>query len=94
MIGVAIGAVVRQQIAAVVGVMVWMLAVEHIVIASYPSVGQWLPVGATSSVMQLDQANGLDGQPTSASTGGLVLLGYTSAAIALALLLTPKRDIL
>ena len=93
-IGVAIGAVVRHQIAAVVGVMVWMLAVEHLVIASYPSVGQWLPVGATLSVMQLDQANGLDGQLTSASTGGLVLLGYTSAAIALALLLTPKSDIL
>jgi ABC-2 type transport system permease protein len=93
-IGVAIGAVVRHQIAAVVGVMVWMLAVEHIVIASYPTVGQWLPVGATFSVMQLDQANGLDGQLTSAPIGGLVLLGYTAVAVALALLLTPKRDIL
>jgi ABC-2 type transport system permease protein len=93
-IGVAIGAVVRHQIAAVVGVMVWMLAVEHIVIASYPTVGQWLPVGATFSVMQLDQTNGLDGQLTSASIGGLILLGYTAVAVALALHTTPKRDVL
>ncbi len=39
-IGVAIGALVRNQIVAVVGVLVWMLAVEQIVVTS-------LPVGRT-----------------------------------------------
>lgn len=93
-IGVAIGAVVRHQIAAVVGVLVWMLAVEHLVISSYPTVGQWMPVGAMFSVMQLGPANGLDDQLLSAPTGGLLLLGYTAVAVTLALRITPKRDIL
>ena len=93
-IGVAIGAVVRHQIAAVVGVMVWTLAVEHIVTASYPSVGQWLPVGATFSVMQLGPANGLDDRLLSAPVGGSLLVGYTAAAVLLAIFLAPRRDVL
>jgi ABC-type transport system involved in multi-copper enzyme maturation permease subunit len=39
-IGVAIGAVVRHQIAAVVGVLVWMLAVEHVIIPAFPTPGR------------------------------------------------------
>lgn len=34
---------VRNQITAVIGVLVWMLAVEQIVINSYPLVGRWMP---------------------------------------------------
>lgn len=92
-IGVAVGALVRNQIAAVVAVLVWMLVVEHIVIPAFPAVGRWMPLAATYALMQLDQANGLDGQLTSASVSALVLLAYTFVAIALALLITPKRDI-
>jgi ABC-2 type transport system permease protein len=92
--GVAIGVVVRHQIAAVVGVLVWMLTVEHLVLSAFPTIGQWLPVGATFSVMQLGPANGLGDQLLSAPAGGLLLVGYTAVAITLALRLTPKRDIL
>jgi ABC-type transport system involved in multi-copper enzyme maturation permease subunit len=52
-IGVAVGALVRNQIVAVVGVLVWMLAVEQIVISSFPAVGRWMPIGATFSLLQL-----------------------------------------
>ena len=92
-IGVAVGALVRNQIVAVVGVLVWMLAVEQIVISSFPAVGRWMPIGATFSLLQLGPASSLDGELLSSSIGGLVLLGYTAAAVALALLITPSRDV-
>lgn len=93
-IGVAVGALVRNQIAAAVGVLVWMLAVEQTVTPSFPAIGRWMPGGATDALLQLGPELGLEGKLLSAPVGGLVLLGYTAAALTLALLLTPRRDVL
>jgi ABC-2 type transport system permease protein len=93
-IGVAVGALVRNQIAAVVGVLVWMLAVEQTVIPAFPAIGRWMPGGAADALLQPGPALSLDGKLLSAPVGGLVLLGYTAAALTLALLLTPRRDVL
>ena len=93
-IGVAVGALVRNQIAAVVGVLVWMTAVEYTVIPTFPGIGRWMPLGATSALFQLGPSMGLDGKLLSASVAGLVLAGYTAAAVVLALLITPKLDVL
>ena len=93
-IGVGVGALVRNQVAAVVGVLVWMTAVEYTVIPTFPAVGRWMPLGATSSLFQQGPSLGLDGDLLSASVAGLVLVGYTAAAVVLALLITPKRDVL
>ena len=89
-----VGALVRNQIAAAVGVLVWMLAVEQIVISAFPAVGRWMPIGAAFALLQLGPAISLDGKLLSSSIGGLVLLGYTAAAVALALHITPSRDVL
>jgi len=94
LIGVAIGALVRNQIAAVVGVLVWMLAVEQIVIPAFPAVGRWMPGGATNALFQLGPALSLDGKLLPPSVGGLVLVGYTAAAVLLTLVVTPRRDVL
>jgi ABC-2 type transport system permease protein len=93
-IGVAIGALVRNQITAVVGVLVWMTAVEHIVIDAYPTVGRWMPGATTYALMQLGPALGFDGKLLSASVSGLVLAAYAAVAVTLALRLSPKRDVL
>jgi ABC-2 type transport system permease protein len=93
-IGVAVGALVPNQIAAVVGVLVWMLAVEQIVIPVLPAVGRWMPFGSAGSLLQLGPSWGFDGELLSAPMGGLVLVGYTTAAVVLALRSTPKRDVL
>lgn len=92
-IGVAVGALVRNQIAAVAGVLVWMLAVEQIVIPAFPAVGRWMPWGAANALLQLAPAINLDGKLLPAAVGGLVLAGYTAAAVFLALRLTPGRDV-
>jgi len=94
LIGVAIGALVRNQIAAVVGVQVWMLAVEQIVVPAFPAVGRWMPGGATNALFQLGPALSLGGELLPPSVGGLVLVGYTAAAVLLALVVTPRRDVL
>jgi hypothetical protein len=88
-IGVALGALVRNQITAVVGVLVWMTAVEHIVIDAYPTVGRWMPGATTYALMQLGPALGFDGKLLSASVSGLVLAAYAAVAVTLALRLSP-----
>jgi ABC-2 type transport system permease protein len=93
-IGVAVGALVRNQITAAVGVLVWMLAVEQIVIPAFPAVGRWMPGGATNALLQLGPAINADGKLLSTSVGGLVLVGYTAAAATLALVVAPRRDVL
>lgn len=93
-VGVAIGALIPNQIAAVVGVLIWMLAVEQMVVPLLPEVGRWMPWGAATSLLQLGTSYGFDGVFLSAPMGGLLLAGYTAAAAALALVVTPRRDVL
>ena len=92
-IGVALGALVRNQIAGVVSVLVWMLAVEQIVIPVLPVVGRWMPWGAVSSLLQVEPSYGFDGDLLSPLLGGIVLLGYTVVAVVLAQRLSPGRDV-
>lgn len=92
-VGAALGALIPNQIAAIVGVLIWMLAVEQVVIPLVPEVGRWMPWGAATSVLQLGQSYGFDDVFLSVPMGGLLLVGYTAAAIALALIVTPRRDV-
>ncbi len=93
-IGVALGVLVRNEIVAAVAVLVWMLAVEQIVISAYPTVGRWMPGGVTKALLQLGPEMNLEGKLLSIPAAGLLLFAYTAAAVLLALLLTPKRDVL
>jgi ABC-2 type transport system permease protein len=92
--GVALGALVRNQIVAAVGVLVWMLAVEQIVIPAFPTVGHWMPGASAFALLQSGPIDGLEDTLPSAPVAGLVLAGYTAAAVVLAVLFTPRRDVL
>jgi ABC-2 type transport system permease protein len=93
-IGVTVGALVRNQVIAVAGVLVWMLVVEKSVIPAYPLEGRWIPGGATDAWLQLGPALNLDGRLLPAPLGGLLLLAYTATAVTLAVKLTLQRDVL
>lgn len=93
-IGVAVGALVPNQIAAVVGVLVWMLAVEYVLVPALPTVGRWTPWGAASGALQLAPSLSLDGRLLSARVGALVLVGYAAAAVVLTVVVVPRRDVL
>ena len=93
-IGLAIGALLRNQIVAVVASLVWMLAAERLLIDALPAIGRWTPGGAACALLQLGPTVAASGTLLDAPIGGVLLVGYTAAAVALALVVAPRRDIL
>ena len=90
-LGIALGALIRNQIAAIVISLVWVMLVEAIFIAILPSVGKWMPAGAASSMLQaraLDGAKYLEPVP-----GGLLLLAYAIAFGLIATFTTARKDV-
>lgn len=60
-LGVCVGALVRNQIAAIVGALLWTVLAESLTVALLPEVGRWLPGGALAGVLQ---STALRGGPT------------------------------
>ena len=93
-IGVAVGALIRNQITAVVAVLIWMLAVEYLLLPALPSLGRWTPFGTTTALLQTGPTLDLSAPLLAPAVAGLVLVGYTAVACALALVVAPRRDVL
>ena len=90
-IGVGVGALVRNQVGAIVGVLVYLFVVETIVQA-IPAINgayKWLPGGALEAMTATFGQTDL----LSAWQGGLVLLGYGLVAAVLGTLLAVRRDV-
>ena len=89
MIGVALGALTRNTIAAIVAAIVWTLFVEQVILAAVvPGIEKWLP---TAAAIGLTNAPG-PGTP-SPVVAGLVLAGYAVALLAAASRTTIRRDV-
>jgi ABC-2 type transport system permease protein len=91
-IGVGIGALLRNQVGAIVGSLVYLFVVETI-IAAIPAIRsayKWLPGGAAQAVTSNTQ--GLD--VLAPWQGGLLLLGYGLLAAVLGTFLAVRRDVL
>jgi len=89
MIGVALGALTRNTVGAIVAAIAWAIFVEQIILqAVVPSLEKWLPVGASL---------GLTNPPSSGvlppAAAGLVLTGYAAALLLLASRTTIRRDV-
>jgi len=87
-IGVAVAAIVRNQIGTVVGLLAWGFIVENLLFAFVPSVGRLTPGEA---------ANALSGLTTShllpAAAGGAVLVAWVALLTLAGLVLTARRDV-
>ncbi len=94
LVGLAVGALLRNQIVAVTLTLVWLTFGEHLLVAALPQVARWTPGGATNGLLQLGAVATTSGTLLNAPVGGLLLAGYTAAAVAAALVVTPRRDIL
>jgi ABC-2 type transport system permease protein len=90
-LGVGFGSLVRNQIAAITAALVWVLLVEGIVVAIWPTVGKWLPGGAFSGVMQVQSIGGSSYLAVLPAT--LLLLGYAAVFAGVAVSTTLRRDI-
>ena len=90
-VGVALGALIRNQIAAILAALVWVLLVEALVVAFLPKVGKFLPGGAANGVLQASSFTGEAYLPVWQSS--LVLLGYGVLFAVIAARTTLRRDI-
>lgn len=91
-LGVGLGAVLREQVATVVGLLVYLFVAEPIV-TRIPALQDWtvyLPGSASAALTRVSQA----GQAFLAPwQGGLVLAGYVLALAAIAAAFTVRRDV-
>jgi len=88
MLGVSIGALVRNQVGAIIAVVVYALAIEALIFAAVPSVGSYLPGQATSA---------LGGMPDEGllapGVAAIVAVAWTVAFVAAATVRTEHSDV-
>jgi len=89
-LGVGVGAVLRHQVLAVVGFVVWFMVVENLVVGLASGVGKFFPLASADA---LSGVKGVDAEALSAGQGGLVLLGYVLVFFVAGLLVTTRRDV-
>ncbi|HXO10457.1 MAG TPA: hypothetical protein VN880_20605 [Solirubrobacteraceae bacterium] len=86
--GVGLGAIVRNQVGAVIGLLAWDFVVNGLLFGLAPSVGRFMPTTAADALMGLKTTHLL---PPAA--GGAVLLGWTLTLALGGLALTLRRDV-
>jgi ABC-2 type transport system permease protein len=88
-LGVGIGALIRNQVFAVIAVISWFMLIEGLITAAWPDVGKYLPLGAGSPL------RGLTGDHLlSAAQGGLLLTAYVAVLFLAGLAVTRRRDVI
>jgi hypothetical protein len=89
-IGVGIGALVRNQNIAVTGVLVWTVGIETLLVTFVPEIGRWLPGGASSALTGVaTPERGL----LAGWAGALVLAAYATAFVAAGARVLVRRDV-
>ena len=90
LVGVGVGALVRNQVAALVGTLVWVLVVEGLLmgLVHAPSLGKWLPSAAAAAAITSP-----GGAHLSRLAGTLVFAGYGLALALAGTRLMVRRDI-
>jgi ABC-type transport system involved in multi-copper enzyme maturation permease subunit len=91
LLGVGFGALIRNQVAAVVTALLWVMLVEAGLVAFLPEVGRWTPGGAASAMTLGEPARGVELLP--AWAGALVFVAYGAAFAAVGARLTVRRDV-
>lgn len=87
-LGAGVGAVLRNQVAAVIAVIVWVFVVENILLNVIPDVGRFMPGPAGTALTGGDAEELL-----APAVGGLVLVGWVAVAAVAAVVLTRRRDV-
>jgi hypothetical protein len=89
LVGVGVGALVRNQVAALVGVLVWAVVVEGLLLSllNAPNLGKWLPSAAAAAL-----TNPSDGH-LSRWAGGLLFAAYGLALSVVGTRFVIRRDV-
>jgi ABC-2 type transport system permease protein len=90
LVGVGVGALIRNQVAALVGTLVWVLVVEGLLVSllNAPTLGKWLPSAAATAAITSP-----GGAHLSRLGGTLLLAAYALAFALVGTRLVVRRDI-
>jgi ABC-2 type transport system permease protein len=91
-LGVGLGALVRNQVFAIVGLFAWVFLVEVLLYEYVPGVGRLAP-GAAGTAMTGDTAGDSSVNLLSAPVGGALLAAYAVAFVAAGALAVHRRDV-
>ena len=96
-IGVAIGTLIRNQMLAIVGALVYLFLIDPLLLALWPDAGKFLPSGLITAMLAIDISAPELGFDTTnylpALTATLVLLGYGAVFAFIAIATSLRRDI-
>jgi ABC-type transport system involved in multi-copper enzyme maturation permease subunit len=87
-IGVGLGAIIRNQVGAVITLLAWGFIVDNLLFGLVPAVGRFTPTRAQDALVGLTMKHLLT--PAAAA---LVLVAWTAALAVIALVMTARRDI-
>lgn len=91
-LGVGIGGLVRNQVAAIIGLLVFGFALEPAILELAPKVGRFGPTsGAPNGVLGIDPFDG--GDPLAPGIALLVMIAWVGAASAATAALLVRRDL-
>jgi ABC-2 type transport system permease protein len=91
-LGIAIAALVRNQIAAIAGSLTWLFVIDGVLAAFLPDVERWTPGGATGAVLQVGTWVGTkDMLPP--WLGGVTLIAWTALFALVGTRVAVRRDI-
>jgi len=86
--GVGLGAIIRNQVGAVIGLLAWDFVVNGLLFGLAPSVGRFMPTTAADALMGETTA-----QLLSPAAGAAVLVGWTVLLALVGLGVTLRRDV-
>jgi hypothetical protein len=87
-IGVGLGLAVRHQVAAIAGVLIWLLAGEGVLSSLLPNIARYFPGAAGFAVAGINPADGL-----APGVAALLLGGYALTATLAGAVFVQRRDI-
>jgi hypothetical protein len=91
-LGVGLGALVRNQVAAIVGLFAWVFVVEILLFQYLPAAGRYAP-GAAGTAMTGDTVGDSSINLLSAPAGGALLAGYAAIFALAGALAINRRDV-
>ena len=87
-IGVGLGTIVRNHVAAVIALLSWVFVIDSLLFALVPSVGRLLPTAATNAVL-----GETDSHLVPAAAGAALLVAWVAGLVGIGAALTARRDV-
>jgi phosphatidylglycerophosphate synthase len=96
-LGASIAALIRSQIISLIGVLIWLFAIEPILLLLFPDQGKFFLQGLITAIMALDveseQFNLNTADFADPLTATLLLLGYAAVFAILSMIVSIRRDV-